>query len=123
MLSVLTVHVVYSRFADEVCVRCRGVGNSCSWGPATNLEDLDNSSCEGSGVSGHDNVTLAGFHINASKGWLLLLSAHNKARVLGERLLLCYVGSAVGRSDGANERSVETAGNVMRSSLVASQLT
>jgi hypothetical protein len=33
------------------------------------------------------------------------------------------VGSAVGRSDGANERSVETAGNVMRSSLVASQLT
>lgn len=88
MLSVLTVHVVYSRFADEVCVRCRGVGNSCSWGPATNLEDLDNSSCEGSGVSGHDNVTLAGFHIDASKGWLLLLSAHNKARVLGERLLL-----------------------------------
>lgn len=33
------------------------------------------------------------------------------------------LGSAVGQSDGANERSVETAGNLMRSSLVASQLT
>lgn len=105
-------------------MRLLGAGVWVTAAVATNLEDLDNSSCEGSGVSGHDNVTLAGFHIDASKGWLLLLSAHNKARVLGRTAAaLCYVGSAVGRSDGANERSVETAGNVMRSSLVASQLT
>jgi hypothetical protein len=58
----------------------------------TDLEDLDNSSCKGSWVGRHDNVALAGFHIDASKGWLLLLSAHNTLSLLCVEYGCCCVG-------------------------------
>lgn len=49
---------------------------------STYLEDLDDGSGKGAGISWHNYISLACFHINASECGSLFLGAHNKGNGL-----------------------------------------
>lgn len=57
---------------------CVGFLFCCCWTQA-HLENLHNGSGKAPRVCGDDNVTLASFYIDASKGWLLFLGGHAMA--------------------------------------------